>query len=46
VAETWFETGLSIPAVLYAVTTKKYVDPLCCIGNVTEVVFPRSVFWV
>ena len=43
---TSLDATLSIPAILYAVTMKKYFDPLLGIGTVTAAVFPRSVVWV
>ncbi len=43
---TSLDATLSIPAALYAVTTKKYLDPLLGIGTVTAAVFPRSVVCV
>ena len=45
VADTSLEPGLSIVAVLYAVTTKKYV-PFARFETVVVVVFPTSICWV
>ena len=39
--------GLAAMQTFYTfMYTKKYVDPLCCKGTVTVVVFPRSVVCV
>ena len=46
VADTSLEGGLSIMAVLYAVTTKKNVAPFAKFETVVAVVFPTSICWV
>jgi hypothetical protein len=43
VADTSLEGGLSTAAVLYAVTTKKYVPPSAKSETVAAVVFPASI---
>jgi hypothetical protein len=43
VADTSLEGGLSTAAVLYAVTTKKYVPPSAKFETVAAVVLPTSI---